>query len=435
MMESLLIIGGGLAGCEAAWQASRLGVSITLYEMRPHKFTPAHHTDLLAELVCSNSLRSTSLANAVGLLKEEMMLADSLIMKCAQETSVPAGGALAVDRAKFAERVTEEIVKSSRIKPVREEVVEIPEQRPLIIATGPLTSDHLSNSIASLTGKEYLFFYDAVAPLVTLESINTNLVFRQSRYGKGEAAYLNAPLNEDEYRRFWERLVAAEVNDPRAFERNLFFEGCLPLEVMARRGFDTLRFGPLKPVGLIDPRTGKEPFAVVQLRQDNAAGSIYNLVGFQTQLKWGEQKNVFRMIPGLENAEFVRFGVMHRNTFLNGPQLLQPTLQLRKAPQILCAGQITGVEGYVESAACGLIAGINGARLASGKEPLIPPQQSAHGSLCRHVSASASSNFQPMNINYGLFPPLPGKLPRRLRAQRISERALASWSQFLAKLL
>ncbi|MDD2359153.1 MAG: methylenetetrahydrofolate--tRNA-(uracil(54)-C(5))-methyltransferase (FADH(2)-oxidizing) TrmFO [Syntrophaceticus schinkii] len=430
-MGSVSVIGGGLAGCEAAWQASRLGADVTLYEMRPQKTTPAHQTGLLAELVCSNSLRAIALSNAVGLLKEEMRLAGSLIMRCAESSAVPAGGALAVDRIGFAEKVTEAISTNPRINLVRKEVTRIPECRPLVIATGPLTSGDFSSSLASLTGEEYLSFYDAVAPLVTLESINTNLIFRQSRYGKGEADYLNAPLNEEEYKLFWESLVTAEVNDPHAFEENRFFEGCLPLEVMARRGYDTLRYGPLKPVGLIDPRTGKEPFAVVQLRQDNTAGTIYNLVGFQTQLKWGEQKRVFRMIPGLENADFVRFGVMHRNTFLKGPELLQPTLQLKEMPEILCAGQITGVEGYVESAASGLIAGINSAYLALGKEALIPPQESAHGALCWYVARSRSPDFQPMNVNFGLFPPLPRKLPRRVRANTLAEIALKSWSQFL----
>ncbi|HBG23201.1 MAG TPA: methylenetetrahydrofolate--tRNA-(uracil(54)-C(5))-methyltransferase (FADH(2)-oxidizing) TrmFO [Peptococcaceae bacterium] len=433
-MGSIFIIGGGLAGCEAAWQASRLGAEVTLYEMRPLKTTPAHHTDLLAELVCSNSLRATSLSNAVGLLKEEMKMADSLIMQCAEKSAVPAGGALAVDRTHFAELMTESISENPRIKLLREEVVQIPEHRPLIIATGPLSSDALSGSLASLTGEEYLSFYDAVAPLVSVDSINTKLVFRQSRYDKGAADYLNAPLNEEEYKLFWENLVSAEVNDPKAFERGLFFEGCLPVEVMARRGFDTLRYGPLKPVGLIDPRTGKEPYAVVQLRQDDTLGTTYNLVGFQTQLKWSEQKRVFRMIPGLDNAEFLRFGVMHKNTFLNGPMLLQPTLQMKRAPEIICAGQITGVEGYVESAASGLIAGINSAYLAQGKEPLIPPQESAHGALCWYVATSVSLDFQPMNVNFGLFPPLSKKLPKRHRIKAIADRALSSWSQFIAKL-
>lgn len=433
-MRSALIIGGGLAGCEAAWQASRLGVEVTLYEMRPLKTSPAHHTDLLAELVCSNSLRATSLSNAVGLLKEEMKMADSLIMQCAEKSAVPAGGALAVDRNRFAELVTKSINENPRIKLVRDEVVQIPEHRPLIITTGPLTSDAFSGSLATLTGEEYLSFYDAVAPLVSVDSINTKLVFRQSRYDKGDADYFNAPLNEEEYKLFWENLVSAEVNDPKAFERGLFFEGCLPVEVMARRGFDTLRYGPLKPVGLIDPRTGKEPYAVVQLRQDNASGTTYNLVGFQTQLKWSEQKRVLRMIPGLEDAEFLRFGVMHKNTFLNGPMLLQPTLQMKRIPEIICAGQITGVEGYVESAASGLMAGINSAYLAQGKEPLIPPQESAHGALCWYVATAGSLDFQPMNVNFGLFPPLAKRLPKRHRAKAMADRALASWSQFIAKI-
>ncbi len=433
-MSSVVIVGGGLAGCEAAWQASRMGVDVTLYEMRPQKTTPAHCTDLLAELVCSNSLRASALTNAVGLLKEEMRLAGSLIIQCADKTEVPAGGALAVDRTRFAEAVTDAISASGRIKLIRDEVSEIPESRPLVIATGPLTSEGFSHNLASLTGEEYLSFYDAVAPLVTLESINPEIIFRQSRYDKGEAAYLNAPLNKEEYRLFWEALVAADVKEPKAFEQNLFFEGCLPLEVMARRGFDTLRYGPLKPVGLIDPRTGKEPYAVVQLRQDNTEGTIYNLVGFQTQLKWGEQERVFRMIPGLEKAEFVRYGVMHRNTFLRGPELLHPTLQMRKEPSILCAGQITGVEGYVESAASGLIAGINAAHLAIGKEPMVPPRESAHGSLCWYVATSTSRDFQPMNVTFGLFPPLSKKLPRRFRAKALSERALKSWSLFISSI-
>lgn len=434
-MASVVIIGGGLAGSEAAWQASRFGVDVTLYEMRPVNTTPAHHTDLLAELVCSNSLRSSALTNAVGLLKEEMRLADSLIMSCAAKTAVPAGGALAVDRHRFAEAVTAAISENSNIKLVREEVYAIPENRPLIIATGPLTSDTFSKNLGVLTGTEYLSFYDAVAPLVTVDSLNFDFIFRLSRYGKGEAAYLNAPLNQEEYTLFRDALISAEVHNPKAFEQGLFFEGCLPLEVMARRGFDTLRYGPLKPVGLVDPRTGEQPFAVVQLRQDNAEGTIYNMVGFQTQLKWGEQQRVFRMIPGLEKAEFVRYGVIHRNTFLKGPEVLQPSLQMRKAPEILCAGQLTGVEGYVESAASGLIAGINGALLALGKKPVIPPKETAHGSLCWYVSTSESPDFQPMNVTFGLFPPLPNKMPKRVRAKALAERAIESWSQFLRNII
>ncbi|MDR9757512.1 MAG: methylenetetrahydrofolate--tRNA-(uracil(54)-C(5))-methyltransferase (FADH(2)-oxidizing) TrmFO [Thermacetogeniaceae bacterium] len=434
-MASVVVIGGGLAGSEAAWQASRFGVDVTLYEMRPVNTTPAHHTDLLAELVCSNSLRSSALTNAVGLLKEEMRIADSLIMSCAEKTAVPAGGALAVDRHRFAEAVTAAIMENPHIKLVREEISQIPDRRPLIIATGPLTSEAFSRSLGILTGEEYLSFFDAAAPLVTVDSLNFDIIFRQSRYGKGEAAYLNAPLNEEEYTVFREALISAEVNNPKAFEQNLFFEGCLPLEVLARRGFDTLRYGPLKPVGLVDPRTGKQPYAVVQMRQDNAEGTIYNMVGFQTQLKWGEQKRVFRMIPGLENAEFVRYGVMHRNTFLKGPQVLQPSLQMKKEPDILCAGQITGVEGYVESAASGLIAGINAALLALGKEPVIPPKETAHGALCWYVSTSVSPDFQPMNATFGLFPPLSRKLPKRNRIKAIVERALTSWSQFIRNII
>lgn len=433
-MATVIIIGGGLAGSEAAWQASMQGAEVVLYEMRPVQQTPAHHTDLLAELVCSNSLRAKSLENAVGLLKEEMRIGHSLIMECAEKTAVPAGGALAVDRDAFAEAVTEAIIKNPRITLIREEVKELPEERPLVIATGPLTSPALARSIASLTGEGYFAFYDAAAPLVTKESLNMKKLFSGSRYGKGDPAYLNAPMNKEEYLRFWEALVTAEVHEPHAFEKNLFFEGCLPIEVMARRGIDTMRYGPLKPVGLIDPRTGKEPYAVVQLRQDNLAGTIYNLVGFQTQLKWGEQKRVFRMIPGLENAEFVRFGVMHKNTFINGPKLLLPTLQMRLDPGIYCAGQFTGVEGYVESAASGFIAGINSARYALKKPLLTPPQETAHGALCWYVSTSSSLNFQPMNINFGLFPQPSTRIPRRNKTKVLVENALRSWAKFLENL-
>ncbi len=433
-MASVIVIGGGLAGSEAAWQASRLGAEVILYEMRPVRQTPAHHTDLLAELVCSNSLRAQSLQNAVGLLKEEMRMAHSLIIECAAKTAVPAGGALAVDRTAFAEAVTEAITNNPRITLIRKEVRELPEERPLVIATGPLTSPALARSIASLTGEEYLSFYDAAAPLVTRESLNMEKLFAGSRYGKGDPAYLNAPMDKEEYRRFWQALVTAEVHEPHVFEKNLFFEGCLPIEVMARRGPDTMRYGPLKPVGLIDPRTGKEPYAVVQLRQDNLAGTIYNMVGFQTQLKWGEQKRVFRMIPGLENAEFVRFGVMHKNTFINGPKVLLPTLQMRSDPGIFCAGQFTGVEGYVESAASGFIAGINSARYAQNKQLLTPPPETAHGALCWYVATSPSLNFQPMNINFGLFPEPSCRTSRRNKTKVLAENALKSWPKFLENL-
>ncbi|MDH7576775.1 MAG: methylenetetrahydrofolate--tRNA-(uracil(54)-C(5))-methyltransferase (FADH(2)-oxidizing) TrmFO [Bacillota bacterium] len=433
-MSSVTIIGGGLAGCEAAWQASRQGVQVTLFEMRPVKQTPAHHTGLLAELVCSNSLRAQSLENAVGLLKEEMRQGGSLIIKCAEKTAVPAGGALAVDRTEFARAVTEAILQHPRITVIREEIKEIPPFRPLVIATGPLTAGAFSESLVRLTGERYLSFYDAAAPIVTQESLNMDKLFAASRYGKGEGAYLNAPMTEEEYVRFWQALITAEVYEPKAFEKNCFFEGCLPIEVMARRGPETLRYGPLKPVGLVDPQTGKKPFAVAQLRQDNRAGTLYNLVGFQTQLKWKEQKRVFRLIPGLEQADFVRYGVMHRNTFLNSPRLLRETLQLNSDPGIFCAGQLTGVEGYVESAASGFIAGINGARLAQSKEPLIPPPESAHGALCWYVTTSASPNFQPMNINFGIFPPLPKQIRRHDRTNVILQRALNAWTKFLENL-
>jgi len=433
-MPSVTVIGGGLAGSEAAWQASRLGVEVILYEMRPVQQTPAHHTDLLAELVCSNSLRAQSLQNAVGLLKEEMRMAHSLIIECADKTAVPAGGALAVDRTAFAEAVTEAITKNPRITLIREEVSELPVQRPLVIATGPLTSLSLVRSLAALTGGEYLSFYDAAAPLVTRESLNMEKLFAGSRYGKGDPAYLNAPMDQEQYQRFWQALVTADVHEPHVFEKNMFFEGCLPIEVMARRGPNTMRYGPLKPVGLMDPRTGKEPYAVVQLRQDNRAGTIYNMVGFQTQLKWGEQKRVFCMIPGLENAEFVRFGVMHKNTFINGPKVLLPTLQMRSDHGIFCAGQFTGVEGYVESAASGFIAGINSARYAQNKQLLTPPPETAHGALCWYVATSPSLHFQPMNVNFGLFPEPPSRVSRRNKTKVLAENALKSWSKFLENL-
>lgn len=430
-MATVTIIGGGLAGSEAAWQASRLGVEVTLYEMRPKHQTPAHQSGLLGELVCSNSLRGRSLNNAVGLLKEEMRLGGSLIMECALSTEVPAGGALAVDRWAFAERITRAIEDNPRIKLVREEITELPPDRPLVIAAGPLASPAIVASISRLTGGKYLHFFDAVAPLVSGESLNMSKLFKASRYGKGDPAYLNAPMNREEYLAFRQALANAEVHAPHTFEQNLFFEGCLPIEVMARRGEDTMRYGPLKPVGLIDPSTGREPYAVVQLRQDNLAETVYNLVGFQTQLKWGEQERVFRLIPGLEQAEFLRYGVIHRNTFINSPDLLEPTMMLREHPGIFCAGQFTGVEGYVESASNGYIAGINSALYALGREPLLPPRDTAHGALCWYVATSDSSHFQPMNINFGLFPPLEGKYGKRNKNQLIVERALASWSKFL----
>ncbi|MGB9825833.1 MAG: methylenetetrahydrofolate--tRNA-(uracil(54)-C(5))-methyltransferase (FADH(2)-oxidizing) TrmFO, partial [Desulfofundulus sp.] len=357
MTEAVTVIGAGLAGAEAAWQLVRRKVPVKLYEMRPQKFTPAHHTSYFAELVCSNSLRAAALENAVGLLKEEMRRLDSLIMACADKYRVPAGGALAVDREGFARAVTEILESHPLVEVCREEVTDIPEEGIVVLATGPLTSEAMSRSLRDLTGIEYLYFYDAVAPIVTRESINFDRVFCSSRYGKGEGEYINCPMTREEYERFQEALATAERAPRKEFEKEINFEGCLPIEVLARRGKDAMRYGPLKPVGLIDPRTGRQPYAVVQLRQDNAAGTLYNLVGFQTHLKWDEQKRVFRMIPGLEEAEFVRFGVMHRNTYVNSPILLYPTFECKKRAGLFLAGQMTGVEGYVESAASGLMAG------------------------------------------------------------------------------
>jgi len=422
--KAVTIVGAGLAGSEAAWQVAKRGIDVYLYEMRPEKTTPAHHTGDFAELVCSNSLRAAALENAVGLLKEEMRRLGSLIMSCADENRVPAGGALAVDRSRFSRAVTENLTGHPRVKVCREEMREIPPGI-AVVATGPLTSDDMAASLKSLTGEDYLYFYDAVAPIVTLESVNQDVAFWSSRYGKGEAAYLNCPMNKEEYDRFIEALVSAERAPRKKFEKEINFEGCMPIEVMAARGPDTVRFGPLKPVGLVDPRTGKQPYAVVQLRQDNAEGTLFNLVGFQTHLKWGEQERVFRLIPGLEKAEFVRFGVMHRNTYVNSPVLLEPTYQCKKQPQILLAGQVTGVEGYVESAASGLVAGINAARLAQGLEPVILPRETAHGALAYYITTADSRHFQPMNITFGLLPLLERKVRDKKRRNRmIAERAL-----------
>ncbi|CEP69002.1 Folate-dependent ribothymidyl synthase [Moorella glycerini] len=429
MPEKLIIIGGGLAGSEAAWQAARRGVKVELWEMRPGKMTPAHRTGYLAELVCSNSLRADTLENAAGLLKAEMRRARSLIMAVAEECRVPAGKALAVDREEFAARVTAALEAEDRITIIREEARAIPVQGPVIIATGPLTSPALAESLKGFTGAEYLYFYDAAAPIVTAESLNYKRIFKASRYGRGEEDYLNCPLNEEEYRRFYEALITAERHPRHEFEPEVVFEGCMPVEVMGRRGPDTLRFGPMRPVGLIDPATGKEPYAVVQLRRDNLAGTLYNLVGFQTSLKWGEQERVFRLIPGLEEAEFVRFGVMHRNTYINSPTVLKPTLQLKEHPQVFLAGQLTGVEGYIESAASGLVAGINAARLIKGQEPLTLPPATAHGALLQYITDPTHDPLQPMHINFGLLPPLERRVKgREVRNRALAERALQIWS-------
>jgi methylenetetrahydrofolate--tRNA-(uracil-5-)-methyltransferase len=431
----ITVIGAGLAGSEAAWQAASRGVKVRLYEMRPVRKTPVHVTANFAELVCSNSLRGAGLENAVGLLKEEMRRLGSLIMREALEHFVPAGGALAVSREHFSAGVTEALENHPNVEVIRDEVPKIPEDGIVVVATGPLTSDSMAQDILRFTGEKYLSFYDAAAPIVTLESINMEKVFRQSRYGKGDGdEYLNCPMTKEEYDAFYDALISAEKAIPHnpEDEKVCYFEGCLPVEEMARRGRDVLRYGPLKPVGLTDPRTGKQPYAVVQLRQDNAAGTLYNMVGFQTSLKWGEQKRVFRMIPGLENAEFERLGVMHRNTFIKSPKVLNPTLETKKRGGLFFAGQMTGVEGYVESAAGGLVAGINAARLALGLPLVEFPRETAIGSLMYYITHADPDNFQPMNIAFGLMPELDVRIrDKRLRKRAISERALRvldSWA-------
>lgn len=425
------VIGAGLAGSEAAWQIASRGVPVVLYEMRPVRQTPAHVSDKFAELVCSNSLRANSITNAVGLLKEEMRMLDSLIMACADKHSVPAGGALAVDRDGFSGEVTSLLSNHPLVEVRNEELKELPEDGIVVVASGPLTSPDLSGGLRGLLGEEYLYFYDAAAPIVEKESVDMDKVYLASRYDKGEAAYLNCPMSEEEFDRFYEALISAETAPVKDFEKEVFFEGCMPIEVMAKRGRQTCLFGPMKPVGLVNPHTGTTPFAVVQLRQDNAAGTLYNLVGFQTHLKWGEQKRVFSLIPGLENAEFVRYGVMHRNTFINSPKLLRPTFQYRGRDTLFFAGQMTGVEGYVESAASGLVAGINAARLATGLEPVVFPEETAHGSMAHYIVNTESKHFQPMNANFGLFPPLGERIKnKKLKAEKQAERAIQAIRNF-----
>lgn len=402
MSQFVNVIGAGLAGSEAAWQIAKRGIKVNLYEMRPVKQTPAHHTDKFAELVCSNSLRANALTNAVGVLKEEMRHLDSAIIAAADESSVPAGGALAVDRHEFAANVTDRVKNHPNVTVFQEEVQSIPEG-PTIIATGPLTSEALSKELKSLTGEEYLYFYDAAAPILEKDSIDMDKVYLKSRYDKGEAAYLNCPMTEEEFDRFYEALISAETVPLKEFEKEIFFEGCMPIEVMAKRGKKTMLFGPMKPVGLEDPKTGKRPYAVVQLRQDDAAGTLYNIVGFQTHLKWGDQKEVFRLIPGLEEAEIVRYGVMHRNTFINSPSLLRPTYQFKNRDDLFFAGQMTGVEGYVESVASGLVAGINAARFVKGEELVTLPEETAIGSMAHYITSTNKKSFQPMNANFGLL--------------------------------
>ncbi|MDM5338060.1 FADH(2)-oxidizing methylenetetrahydrofolate--tRNA-(uracil(54)-C(5))-methyltransferase TrmFO [Fictibacillus enclensis] len=434
MKDYVNVIGAGLAGSEAAWQIAKRGIKVHLYEMRPKKQTPAHHTDKFAELVCSNSLRSNTLTNAVGVLKEEMRKLDSVIIASADDCSVPAGGALAVDRHEFAALVTERVKNHPNVTVFEEEVTNIPDG-PTIIATGPLTSKGLSDSLKALTSEDYLYFYDAAAPILDVESIDMDKVYLKSRYDKGEAAYLNCPMTEEEFDRFYEALIAAETVPLKEFEKEIFFEGCMPIEVMASRGKKTMLFGPLKPVGLEDPKTGKQPYAVVQLRQDNSAGTLYNIVGFQTHLKWGPQKEVIQLIPGLEKAEIVRYGVMHRNTFINSPNLLKKTYQFKDREDLFFAGQMTGVEGYVESAASGLIAGINASRLMEDKELLEFPQETAIGSMAHYITTANSKNFQPMNANFGLLPALETRIRnKKERYEALAGRALETIQNFITKL-
>jgi methylenetetrahydrofolate--tRNA-(uracil-5-)-methyltransferase len=432
-VKKIIVVGAGLAGSEAAWQAAQHGASVTLYEMRPEHSTPAHKTAGFAELVCSNSLRGAGLENAVGLLKEEMRRMGSIVLEAADATRVPAGGALAVDREGFSRYITEKVTQHPAITVVHEELSAVPlaDNAVTIVASGPLTAGDLAADVAARTGQQGMYFYDAAAPIVTLESVDMSRAYRASRYGKGEAAYINCPMTKEEYEAFWQALTTADMAPTRNFEKEIFFEGCMPVEVMASRGQDTLLFGPLKPVGVEHPVTGVRPYAVVQLRQDNAAGTLYNLVGFQTHLRWPEQRRVFGMIPGLEHAEFIRYGVMHRNTFMNAPLVLQPTMQLKTLPQLFFAGQMTGVEGYVESAGSGLVAGINAARLAAGQAPVVFPPETAHGALCHYITTADPEHFQPMNVNFGLLPPLTERVrDKKLKKQRQAERALTVLDAF-----
>ena len=432
MSGKVRVIGGGLAGCEAALQCARLGVRCELYEMRPQQKTPAHQTENLAELVCSNSLKSESQFTAPWLLKREMRLAHSFLLECADRVAVPAGHALAVDRVAFAQMVTELVACKGLITLRREEVKSITDDSIAIIATGPLTSPALSEEIARLSGSEHLYFYDSISPIVEAGSIDRSRVYLAARYDKGTADYINCPFTKDEYDRFYDALIAAQSVEGHDWEKRNYFEGCLPIEEIARRGRDTLRFGPMKPVGLVDPRSGKMPYAVVQLRQENQRADSYNLVGFQNHLKFGEQARVLRLVPGLENARFLRYGQIHRNTYINAPSLLGSTLQMKSRPHVLFAGQICGVEGYVESIATGMLAGMNAATLARGEEPAPPPRATAHGSLLHYITSAEAKNFQPANITFDLLPALEEHIrDRKLRHQKVCERAVAEWMAWL----
>ena len=430
--KTVTVIGAGLAGSEAAFQIAEQGIHVDLYEMRPKKMTPAHHTSGFAELVCTNSLRGNQVTNAAGLIKEEMRNLNSLIIKAADATALPAGGALAVDRENFSAYVTKTLGDHPNITIHLDELTELPEGI-TVVATGPLTSEPLSQSIQNFIEMEGLYFYDAAAPVLEKDSINMEKVYLKSRYDNGEAAYLNCPMTKTEFESFYRELIAAEVAPLKEFEEEKYFDGCMPFEVMASKGEKTLLFGPMKPVGLEDPKTGKIPYAVVQLRQDNAAGSLYNIVGFQTHLKWGEQKRILQMIPGLENAEIVRYGVMHRNTFLNSPKILRSTYQSQKRDDLFFAGQMTGVEGYVESAASGLLAGLNAARMANGQECVVFPKETMIGAMSHYITNTDSKHFQPMNANFGIIEPLGGKKIRdkQLKNQMIADKALAALDEFV----
>ncbi len=425
MDRTVRIIGGGLAGSEAAWQIARRGVAVELYEMRPHRNTDAHSTQFLAELVCSNSFRSQTLTTGAGILKEEMKRLGSLIIRIGEANRVPAGSALAVDRERFSQAITAELQSLPRVRIIREEVKEIPAGI-VILATGPLTAPTLSDQLASLLGSSHLYFYDAISPIITAESIDMGVAFRASRYDQGSGDYLNLPLTREEYGGFVDAILAAEKIPTRSFERFIVFEGCQPIEEIARRGRDSLAFGPMRPTGLTDPRTGKRPYAVIQLRQENYEGTLYNMVGFQTKMTYPEQRRVFSLTPGLEKAEFVRLGSLHRNTFIDSPHHLRPTLQWRWRNDLFFAGQMTGVEGYIESAASGLLAGINGARMVAGSEPVFPPPTTALGSLLRYITDQSRQAFQPMNANFGLFPPLsfPNTARGRAKKELMAQRAL-----------
>jgi methylenetetrahydrofolate--tRNA-(uracil-5-)-methyltransferase len=431
--ERVTVVGGGLAGSEAAYQLARRGVPVRLVEMRPVRKTEAHATDRLAELVCSNSLRDNSLQTAVGVLKEELRRLDSLVLRVADEVKVPAGSALAVDRVVFSERITSEIESFSEIEIVREEVTSIPEGGRVILATGPLTSPALSEALAKRLGQEHLYFYDAISPIVTADSIDMSIAFRAARYGKGGDDYINCPMDGPTYDRFVNEVSAAEKVPLKSFERCTYFEGCMPIEELARRGHDTLRYGPMKPVGLADPRTGQMHHAVVQLRQDDLAGRLYSIVGFQTKMTYGEQRRVFRMIPGLERTEFVRLGSLHRNTFVNSPRALTRTLDVVGSVGLALAGQLVGVEGYVESTATGLLAGINAARAMREQSAVAPPPTTSLGSLLDYVTDRSRKDFQPMNANYGLFPPLPARHRGRAKKDAMAERALADLDAWIVE--